>query len=311
MYRGFNGDVWFVELAPLSDVARMPAVVAGVLGLNLGGDDMTDDAVARAIGDKKLLLVLDNCEHVIDAAAGLVETLVRRCPCTSVLATSRELLRVDGEYVYRVPPLEIPPPHRSELANEPGYSAVRLFIARARELESSFTAHAENVRSIAAICRQLDGIPLAIEFAAARAATLGVQHVASNLADRFALLAGGRRTASARHQSLRATLDWSYEPLPEPEQLLLRRLAIFADGFTLEAAVAVMNDGDDSTRMVLRGIANLVAKSLVTLDRSVSGGRWSLLETIRAYAFEKLVESGEAEVIARRNAEYIATIACR
>jgi predicted ATPase len=178
---------------------------------------------------------------------------------------------------------------------------VQLFLARTQELESSFTAHAENVRSIAAICRQLDGIPLAIEFAAARAATLGVQHVASNLVDGFGLLAGGRRTAAARHQSLRATFDWSYDLLPEPERWLLRRLAIFASGFTLEAAVAVTND---SAQVVLRGIANLVAKSLVTLDRSVSSGRWSLLETIRAYACEKLVESGEAKVIARRHALY-------
>jgi predicted ATPase len=277
--------------------------MAGVPGLSIDGDEITPEAIAHAVADNRLLLVIDNCEHVIDAAARLVETIVRRCPRASVLTTSRELLRIEGECVYRVPPLEIPPRHRIELEDSFGHSAVQLFLAKIQALDASFTADAENVRSIVAICRHVDGIPLAIEFAAARAATLGVRHVASHLEDRFRLLAGGRRTTLARHQTLHATFDWSYELLPETERRLLRRLSIFATGFTLQAATAVM-DPDDTTQMVLEGIANLVAKSLITLDRSVPSGRWALLETIRAYAFEKLVENGEADATARRHARF-------
>ena len=304
IYHGFDGDAWLIELASVSDPALVPSAVASVLDAKLDGDEITPEAVAHVIGDKKVLLVLDNCEHLIDAAARLVETLVRRCPRTSVLATSQELLRIDSEYVYRVPPLQVPPRHQREPKDILGHSAVQLFLARIQALDSTFTAQGQDVHSIAAICQRLDGIPLAIEFAAARAALLGVQHVASHLEDRFGLLAGGRRTALPRHQTLRATLDWSYELLPETERRLLRRLAIFAAGFTLEAATAVMNDTDDTAFVVVEGVANLIAKSLVTLDTAVPGGRWMLLETIRAYAYEKLVESGEAEVTARRHAMF-------
>jgi predicted ATPase/DNA-binding winged helix-turn-helix (wHTH) protein len=295
MCRGFDGDVRFIEFASLSDPGLVPTRAAGILGLKPDGDDINPTAIAHALADQKFLLIIDNCEHVIDAVAELVETIVRRCPRTTVLATSRELLRIDGEYVYRVPPLEIPPQHRIELEDSLGHSAVQLFVAKTQELDSSFTAHVENVRSIAAICRHLDGIPLAIEFASARVATLGLQHVASHLEDRFALLANGRRTALARHQTLRATFDWSYELLTETEQRLLRRLATFAAGFTLEAATAIMNDPDDTAQSVLAGISNLVSKSLIAFDRSVSGGRWALLETTRAYALEKLMEYGEPD----------------
>jgi predicted ATPase/DNA-binding winged helix-turn-helix (wHTH) protein len=304
VHQGFDGGVWLIELHSLSDSALVPSAVARVLGLKLGGDEITAEAVARAVGDNNVLLVLDNCEHVIDAAARLVETIVRRCPRASVLATTRELLRIDGECVYRVPPLEMPPRQQDEPEDVVGHSAVQLFVARVQALDAAFTVHEKNVRSIAAICQQLDGIPLAIEFAAARAATLGVRHVASHLEDRFRLLTCGRRTALPRHQTLRATLDWSYELLPEAERRLLGRLAIFAAGFTLEAATAVVNGLDGTTQVVLDGIANLVAKSLVTVDRSVPGGRWALLETIRAYALEKLVESGDADATARSHAMF-------
>jgi predicted ATPase len=300
----FDGDVRLVELVSLSDPRLVPSAVAGVLGLKLGGSEISAESVVRAIGGKKLLLVLDNCEHVIDAAAELAETITRLCPRTTVLATSREVLRIEGEYVYRVPPLDVPP--RQEEAPETllGRSAVQLFVARTTALDSSFAPHGENLAAIATICRRLDGIPLAIEFAAARAAALGLQQVATRLDDRFALLTDGRRTALPRHQTLRATLDWSYELLPEAERRLLRRLAVFPAGFTLEAATAVMGDADIAGSAVLEGIANLVAKSLVTLDASAPAGRWRLLETIRAYALEKLVESGEADAAARRHAEF-------
>jgi predicted ATPase/DNA-binding winged helix-turn-helix (wHTH) protein len=304
LLRAFQGDCWLVDLVSLSDPGLVPAMVAGVLDLKLGGDEISPNAVARAIGREKLLLVLDNCEHVIDAAAKLAETIVRACPHACVLATSREALRIEGEHVYRVPPLDVPLQHEKESGSILGHAAVQLFIARARALGSGFSPQGENLRTIAAICRHLDGIPLAIEFAAARAAMLGPEPVLSHLDERFGLLTGGRRTALPRHQTLRATLDWSYELLPETERCLLRRLGVFAGGFTLEAANAVMTDQCHTASALLEQIANLVAKSLVTVDGSAPTGRWRLLETIRAYALEVLSESGESEQAARRSAEF-------
>jgi non-specific serine/threonine protein kinase len=304
LFPTFNGDCWLVDLVSLSYPSLVPSMVAAVLGLKLGGDEISPESVGRAIGGKKLLLVLDNCEHVIGAAATVAETVLRLCPATSIVATSREALRMKGEHIYRVPPLDVPSPHQEESDIVLGHSAVQLFIARVRALDSAFSPHRENLRAIAAICRRLDGIPLAIEFAAARAATLGPVLVLSRLDERFGLLTGGRRTALPRHQTLRATLDWSYDLLPGPERCLLRRLGIFAAGFTLEAANAVMSDQGYAPTVVLDEIANLVAKSLVTLDGSAPAGRWRLLETTRAYALEILAESGETEQTARRCAEF-------
>jgi len=305
LFPTFQGDVCLVELASLSDPGLVPSRVAGAIGLKLGGgDEISAESVARAIGGKKLLLVLDSCEHVVDAAAGVAETALRLCPRTSVLATSREVMRIEGEYVYRVPALDVPPLNQQEPETVLGHSAVQLFVARTSALRSEFSPDGERLPAIAAICRRLDGIPLAIEFAAARAATLGVRQVASRLDDRFGLLTGGRRTALPRHQTLRATLDWSYELLPETERCLLRRLAVFSGGFTLEAASAVMSDIGNVASAIVEGIANLVAKSLVAFDASAPVRRWRLLETIRAYALEKLAESGEAEHSARRHAEF-------
>jgi predicted ATPase/DNA-binding winged helix-turn-helix (wHTH) protein len=304
LFPAFHGDCWLVDLVSQSDPGLVPSMVAGVLGLKLGGEEISPASVARAIGGRKLHLVLDNCEHVIDAAAKMAETIVRTCPHAYVLATSREVLRIEGEHVYRVPPLDVPPQHEEESGAILGHSAVQLFIARAGALDSAFSPYRANLRAIAAICRRLDGIPLAIEFAAARAAVLGPELVLSRLDERFGLLAGGPRTALPRHQTLRAALDWSYDLLPELERCLLRRLGIFAAGFTLEAANAVMSDPGCPATVLLEQIANLVAKSLVTLDGSEPTGRWRLLETLRAYALEKLAESGETEQIARRCAEY-------
>jgi predicted ATPase/DNA-binding winged helix-turn-helix (wHTH) protein len=308
LFPAFHGDRWLVDLISVSDPALVPSMVAGVLDLKLG-NEISNESVARFIGEKKLLLVLDNCEHVIDAAARLAETVVRLCPAVSIVATSREVLRIEGEHVYRVPPLDVPSPHQEGSDIVLGHSAVQLFIARMRALDSEFSPHAKNLRSIAAICRRLDGIPLAIEFAAARAAMLGPEVVLSRLHDRFELLIGGPRTALPRHQTLRATLDWSYELLPESERCLLRRLSVFAAGFTLEAASAVTSDQGYTASALLEQIANLVSKSLVTLDGSAPSGRWWLLETIRAYALEVLGESGETEQVARRSAEFFRDLA--
>ena len=293
-----------VELASLLEPARVPSAVARALELKLPGEEISEESVAQAVGTRKLLLLLDNCEHVVDAAATMAETLVRLCPHVTTLATSREILRVEGECVYRVPPLEVPADKKHEPDHILGHSAVELFIARAEAQGSENVSRSETLPTIAAICRHLDGIPLAIEFAAARAAVLGVEEVAASLRDRFAALTSHRRTAVPRHRTLRATLDWSYDLLPADEQSLLRRLATFPAGFTIEAAAAVISRNGFDTAAVVNGIANLVAKSLIVMDKGDAPQRWRLLETIRAYALEKLALHGEAADAAKLHAAY-------
>jgi predicted ATPase/DNA-binding winged helix-turn-helix (wHTH) protein len=301
----YRGGGWLVELASLTDAGLVPSAVAGVLGLKLAGGTISAEAVARAIGDANLLLILDNCEHVIDAAAELAEAVVRFCPHASVLATSREVLRIDGEQVYRVPPLDVPEAGQEDPEQVLRRGAVKLFVTRARELGVDFSSNTQHLSMIAEICRHLDGIPLAIEFAAARAATLNLEPVASGLGNRFTLLTSGRRTALPRHRTLRAVLDWSYELLSEAEQRLLRCLAVFQGSFTLEAATAVTSDDGSPALAVMDRISNLVEKSLVASGGSTPAARWRLLETVRAYALEKL-DAGEREPLALGHAEYIA-----
>jgi len=202
----FEDGGWLVELASLSDPGLVPSAVAAALGLKVTGE-ISAVSVARAVGGRHLLLVLDNCEHVIDVAANLAETLTRLCPRTTIVATSREVLRIDGEAVYRVPPLEVPAPEQAAPDYIMQYSAVELFVARIKALNAGFTPTAEDLASIAAIGRHLDGMPLAIELAAASAAALGIEQVSAGLRDRFALLTRGRRTALPRQRTLRATLD--------------------------------------------------------------------------------------------------------
>ena len=300
----FDDGACFVELAPLSDRALLPSSLAGALGLSLAGDAISAEAVARGVAGRHVLLILDNCEHLIEAAAEMAETIVRLCPRATVLATSRETLRIEGECVYRVPPLDVPDLVQTEPYDLLSHSAIELFVAKTKVLDSSFAPEGGSLASVASICRHLDGIPLAIEFAAARAATLGVDYVAKGLADRFTLLTGGRRNALPRQQTLRAALDWSYDLLTEAEQRLLRYLAIFAGSFTYEAASAVIRDIALPAESLGETIANLVTKSLVTFDGSATVSRWRLLETVRAYAIQKLAERGELEAAARCHAEY-------
>ena len=280
----------------------MPSAIAGVLGIKLEGEDISAESIARAIGGRRLLLILDNCEHVVDAVAKLTETVVSRCPNTTIIATSREALRIDGEHVYRVPALGVPPEPRLAPDAVFEHTAVELFMTRAKALGSNFEHDEENLGAVAAICRRLDGIPLAIEFAAARAVMLGPPNIAALLDDRFKFLTTGRRTALPRQQTLRATLDWSYDLLPEPEARVLRQLGVFAGDFLLDAVMEVADDPKSVD--VTDHLANLVAKSLVVADIRGDRSHYRLLDTTRAYALEKLHGSGEYSDAARRHAKY-------
>ncbi|HZC98596.1 MAG TPA: winged helix-turn-helix domain-containing protein, partial [Bradyrhizobium sp.] len=296
----FAGGVWLAEFSPLADPGLVPATVAAAVGLELGGGEISAQRVAQALADRPLLLVLDTCEHVIAAAAGMVEALLHASPAAHVIATSREPLKAEGEWIYPVPPLAVPAAERDDFWR---YGAVWLFVLRSRASGGHVTEDRDGAAVIAAICRRLDGIPLAIELAAARAGALGIEALAARLDDRFQLLTGGRRTLP-RHQTLRATLDWSYELLAEPERVILRRLAIFAGAFRLEAASAVVASPELGQSEVVDWLANLVAKSLVAAEVDGRVAHYRLLDTTRAYAIEKLDESGEREWLARRHAEY-------
>jgi predicted ATPase/DNA-binding winged helix-turn-helix (wHTH) protein len=298
----FADGVWAIELAPLADPELVPVAVATALGVELASGMASPLSVATALRSKQLMLVLDNCEHVVDVAARMAESLLRTNPAARVIATSREPLRAEGEWVYPVPPLAVPAEDGANGEDPLRYGAVRLFVERARAAAPHFSPDPPVMAAIAGVCRRLDGIPLAIELAAARAAALGIEGVAARLGNRFRLLAGGHRTAMPRHQTLRATLDWSYELLTEPERVVLRRLAIFAGGFTLQAARAVAADDEIAAPEVVDCVANLVEKSLVAVDAGGARARYRLLETTRAYALDKLVQASEFDTTARRHA---------
>jgi predicted ATPase/DNA-binding winged helix-turn-helix (wHTH) protein len=300
----FADGVWLAEFSPLTDPGLVPVTVAAAIGLDLGGGEVSAQRVSQALAGRRLVLVLDTCEHVIGAAAALAEAVLRAGGTLHLLATSREPLRAEGEWVYPVPPLAVPAEDVEDADDLLRYGGVRLFVERLRAAEPHFAPDRRSAAMIAAICRRLDGIPLAIELAAARAAVLGAEEVATHLDERFRILTGGRRTALPRHQTLRATLDWSYELLSEPERVILRRLSVFAGVFRLEAASAVIASPEIAPAEVVDGIANLVAKSLVIVVAGSTVARYRLLDTMRAYALEKLDESGEREWLARHHAEY-------
>jgi predicted ATPase/DNA-binding winged helix-turn-helix (wHTH) protein len=294
----------FVEFASVSDQRLVAAAAAAALGLRLESTTITAEAVASAIGKKNLVLLLDNCEHVIDAAATLADTVVRLCPNVTILATSREAFQIPGECVYRVPPLQVPSMDQVTPQQIMTHSAPELFVTRARELGWDFGSQTQDLPVIAAICRHLDGIPLALEFAAARAVTLGIRQVDAGLRDRFALLTSGRRTALPRQRTLRATLDWSYDLLPASEQRMLGCLGIFAGRFKMQDAIAIVSDEPD----VFGCIANLVEKSLLTADTGSTPTDYRLLESIRVYALEKLVDTGGLDTMSERHARYFLNV---
>jgi predicted ATPase len=284
----FTDGGWLAELAEIGDPAQVPAAVAGVLGLKFSAAPISVEAIARAMGNAQLLLLLDNCEHLVEVVAELAEAIVHFCPQAQRLMTSRETLRIDGEHVFRVMPLGVPPAAVTGPEAAETYSAVALFVARLQALDAGFVAEPDALRVIGEICRRLDGVPLAIEFAASRAAALGVAEVALGLEDRFGMFTSGRRTAIVRHRTLRAMLDWSYNLLLPDEAEVLRRLSVFAGWFNFEAAVAVGSCDDLGRGRAVEALANLVAKSLAERGDD-AGAAWhhaeffhDTLETIGA-----------------------------
>jgi non-specific serine/threonine protein kinase len=263
-----------------------------------------------ALKTRRLLLVLDNCEHLLAACATLVATLLQGCPDVTLLVTSREGLGVAGEQRYGVSALAVPDPRRLPATDLVGaYEAVRLFVARAQERQPQFVLTAQNARAVAAVCARLDGLPLAIELAAARVGSLPVQAIAARLDDRFLLLTGGARTAPRRHQTLRAALAWSWDLLAAPERALLRRLAVFTGGWTLSAAEAVCAGEGLTAWEVLDGLDGLVNRSLVQVDEAAEAARYTLLETVRQFAWEQLAAAGGAAELRDRHLAYFLALA--
>jgi predicted ATPase len=292
----YEDGAWLVELAPLSDPELVPEAVASVLGVREATGSPLLETLADHVRSRTILLVLDNCEHLIEACAGLVEELLRSCPNISILATSREALGVEGETIFVVPPLSLPDPRRLPAVDGLShYEAARLFVERARALRPSFALTEQNAVAVAQICHRLDGMPLAIELAAARVRVLSVEQIAKRLEDSFALLTGGRSTL-AHHGILGATMDWSHDLLSEEERVLFRRLSVFAGSFALEVAETVGSGGGIGEGEVLDLLSSLVNKSLVLVTERDGEARFRMLETVRQYASDKLEEAGRLSI---------------
>jgi predicted ATPase/DNA-binding CsgD family transcriptional regulator/DNA-binding XRE family transcriptional regulator len=307
---GYPDGVWMVDLAPIAEAALVPKAVASVLDVREQPDRPLAETLIDALRQEHLLLLLDNCEHLVQPAAVLVQSLLQGCPGLCVLATSRHALRAPGETVWWVPSLSLPEPDASAIAEHVARSeAAQLFVERARAVRPEFGVTNENAASVAEVCRKLDGIPLALELAAARVLVLSAEQIAARLDDRFKLLTGGSPTALPRQQTLRGTLDWSYELLSAPEQMLLRRLAVFAGGWILEAAESVCAGEGLESDAVLDLLQELVSKSLVLVWHEAHVVRYRLLETVRQYAWERLREADEQEDTYRRHRDWCLRLA--
>jgi predicted ATPase/transcriptional regulator with XRE-family HTH domain len=339
--------IWLADLAALGDPELVPQTVARALSLRPTGEQPVLDMLCEHLAARHLLLILDNCEHLLPACAEFAEALLRACPHLEVLATSREPLGIIGETIWRVPPLSLPDggdreqgtgdrgqgtgdrdeamvaspsfpmsmgregrgavgptPAQSSVLSPQSSDAVRLFVERAQQYKPGFVLRPDTESAVVQICRRLDGIPLAIELAAARVSALSTEQIATRLADRFRLLTGGSRTALPRQQTLRATLDWSYGLLDEPERAALRRLSVFVGGFTLEAAEAIVA-GENAVDLLM----HLVDKSLVIAELQDGAARYRMLETVRQYGDEKLAEAGEAEATGTRHVAWCLVLA--
>jgi predicted ATPase len=309
--QNYADGVWLVRLDALADPNLVPAAVASVLDVGEQPGRLLLESIGDAVGSRHLLLVLDNCEHLLESCADLAKWLLQGCPQLQVLATSREALNVPGECAWRVPSLSLPGAQHATAANELNeYEAVRLFIERASSARSGFALTSQNSTAVVQVCRRLDGIPLAIELTAARVNALSVEQLAQRLDDCFRLLTGGSRTTLPRQQTLRAAIDWSYDLLSGSERVLLRRLAVFTGGWTLEAAEAVCTTGDGiASEEVLELLCSLVDRSVVDAEERDGAQRYRLLETIRQYALERLEASGEAQAVRSQHAEHYAEMA--
>jgi predicted ATPase/class 3 adenylate cyclase len=312
----FADGVWLVELAPLADPALVVQTVAAVFDLRPPPGVTPLNAVTDYLRAKQQLLLLDNCEHLVEACAQLADHLLRACPRLKIIASSREALGIAGETNYRVPSLSLPDPQAVDPQSLIQSEAAQLFVDRALAAQPRFKVTAQNSPAIAQICGRLDGIPLALELAAARVKVFTPEQIATRLDDRFRLLTGGSRTALPRQQTLRALIDWSHDLLPEPERALLRRLSVFAGGWALEAADAICAGGQGSAGIllpadVIDALTRLVDKSLVVVDENVPGGeaRYRLLETIRQYARDRLLESGESALVRDRHLDWFVCLA--
>jgi predicted ATPase len=301
---GFHDAVFFIDLAALTDPELVPTAVASALGLMLRTQDPLVGLLAF-IGDRKILLVLDNCEHVIDVAAALAERVVREAPQAHILATSREALRVEGEHVHLLYSLDCPPEDAGLTAMEAlRYPAAQLFMERVAASGYGAALSDSDAPILARICRRLDGVALAIELAASRVGSLGIRGTAELLDNRFSLLWHGRRTAGRRHETLNAMLDWSYSLLSEREKMVLCRLSVFVGGFTLQAVGSVASETEVDDGDVIDAVASLVAKSLISTTVINQSTYYRLLDTTRGYATTKLSERGETDCIARRHATF-------
>ena len=301
----YPDGVWLVDLAPISDPELVFSAIAKELGMTQVGGRGVDESIERWLKRKKLLLILDNCEHVLDAAANIANAITRSCPEVRVLATSRQALGVSGEQVFRLTSLDVPSEHSHlTAAAAMEFGAIALFVDRARSVDKTFALTDDNVPIVADICRRLDGIPLAIELAAARVKVLSIPKLAQRLNDRFKILTGGSRTALPRQKTLSALIDWSYDLLSPQEQTLFTRAAIFAGGFSFEAATAVCMGAGIDDPDVLDLLSSLTDKSLVVAETGGDLERFRLLESTRAYALEKLAAAGERGDLARRHSKY-------
>jgi predicted ATPase/class 3 adenylate cyclase len=308
----FPEGVWLLELAPLSDPALVPQAIVNTLGLIEQADRPPLTLLSDFLRDKRILLIIDNCEHLIQACAQLAEALLHSCPHLHILATSREALEISGETLYHVPSLVTPDLLNITFDILPQYEAVQLFVERAQSVLRDFSLTQDNAHAIAQVCYHLDGIPLALELAAARVKVLRAEEIAVRLDDRFHLLTGGARTALPRHQTLRATVDWSHDLLSEPERTLLRRLSVFAGGWTLEAAESACEGEDIEKREILDLLTQLVNKSLILAEpKQGQETRYRMLETIRQYAQEKLWAMGEGEMMLAHHLAYFVDLAER
>jgi predicted ATPase/DNA-binding winged helix-turn-helix (wHTH) protein len=307
----FADGVWFVDLAPMADPARLPVTVARTLGLTERPDQSILEKLCEHVAGQQMLLVLDNCEHLVDACAELVTTMLGRVSALHILATSREAMGLPGEQTLRVRSLTCPPGERQGGSNEIAqFEAVQLFVDRARLVQPDFTLDATTAPVVGEICRRLDGIPLAIELAAARTKVRSVSELRAMLDDRFHLLVGGSRASPPRQQTLLAAIKWSFDLLAADERRLLERLSIFAGGWTLEGAVAVAGENAEQY-VVLELLTHLVDKSLISSRSERDATRYSMLETVRQYGREALAVSGTEAAIAKWHLEYFAVLAER